>query len=80
MGNPETAIYHIGAVLDPLSEAAQKWSTFFEVRLITSSWGLNIVIICFCIPVVQPYAFCLHRSPSQSRYLHGHSFETLLSL
>ena len=30
-GDPETAIYHFGILLDPLSETAQKWSSILEV-------------------------------------------------
>ena len=30
-GNPETASYHFGVLVDPLSEAAQKWSVYLEV-------------------------------------------------
>ena len=32
IGDNNTAIYHFGVLLDPLSEAAQKFTSLFEVR------------------------------------------------
>ena len=31
-GDSERAAFHIGVVLDPVSETAQKWSALLEVR------------------------------------------------
>ncbi len=31
IGDNTTALYHFGVLVDPLSEAAQKWSSLFEV-------------------------------------------------
>lgn len=30
-GNNSTALYHVGVIVDPLSETAQKWSSVIEV-------------------------------------------------
>ena len=32
IGDPETALLHVTAVIDPISEQAQKWSSLLQVR------------------------------------------------
>lgn len=32
IGDNNTALYHFGVVIDPLSEAAQRWSSLMEVN------------------------------------------------
>jgi UDP-glucose:glycoprotein glucosyltransferase len=36
-GDPSTALYHVAILLDPLSEAAQKWSSLLGVCATTAT-------------------------------------------
>lgn len=36
IGDPETALLHVTAVIDPISEQAQKWSSLLQVRCLVN--------------------------------------------
>src|SRR5438477_8930889 len=41
LGNESTALYHVAILLDPISEAAQKWSSLVKVRTSATSHSFS---------------------------------------